>query len=73
MMNTKMQDSIIDFNRNVGWYINMEYDELYHKSWQNDKYINNDLFNFIAGYYMGGATVPEVAQYLVSHMKRFER
>jgi hypothetical protein len=68
-MNKKLDDQIINFMNDVGWYISMEYGSTinneYIKAWHNKDFLNNTLYNFIGSYYMGGNTVPDTARYVV--------
>lgn len=64
-MNNQLNDAIIDFMNDVGWYISMEYGVEYTKEWHNKDFLNNTLYNFIGSYYMGGANVPDTARYVV--------
>lgn len=63
-----MSDKIIGyitcfFNR-VGDYIYLEYDPIYYKVYTKDKNLNN-MFDFVASYYLGGNSVPDTARYVV--------
>ena len=68
-MNEKLDRAIIDFMNSVGWYISMEYgssrNNEYIKYWHDKEFLNNTLYNFIGSYYMGGASVPDTARYVV--------
>jgi hypothetical protein len=68
-MNKKLDDQIINFMNDVGWYISMEYGSTinneYIKEWHNKDFLNNTLYDFIGSYYMGGNSVPDTARYVV--------
>jgi hypothetical protein len=68
-MNEQLDRAIINFMNDVGWYISMEYGNTvnneYIKEWHNKDFLNNTLYDFIGSYYMGGATVPDTARYVV--------
>lgn len=59
-MNPKLIDNIYNFIHTVGWYLRNEYDKVYY-----EKFLENDLFDFIGSYYMGGSNVPDTARYVV--------
>jgi hypothetical protein len=64
-MNEQLDRAIINFMNDVGWYISMEYGAEYTKEWNNKEFLNNTLYDFIGSYYMGGASVPDTARYVV--------
>jgi len=68
-MNENLDRQIINFMNEVGWYISMEYGEPinneYIEVWHDKDFLNNTLYDFIGGYYMGGNNVPDTARYVV--------
>jgi hypothetical protein len=68
-MNEQLDRQIINFMNDVGWYISMEYGSTinneYIKYWNDKEFLNNTLYDFIGSYYMGGATVPDTARYVI--------
>jgi hypothetical protein len=76
-MNSKLDRQIINFMNEVGWYISMEYGETvnnkYIKLWHDKDFLNNTLYKFIGGYYMGGNTVPETAGSLIDYIKTLKK
>lgn len=67
-MNPKLMESIHTFVHLVEWYIQQEYDTIY-----GEKFIEYDLFDFIASYYMGGNTVPDTTRYVIELILMKER
>jgi hypothetical protein len=71
-MNKNLDQQIIDFMNEVGWYISMEYGETinneYIEKWHNKDFLNNRLYDFIGSYYLGGNNVPDTARYVVELM-----
>lgn len=68
-MNKELDDKIIHFMNDVGWYISMEYGSTinneYIEYWHDKDFLSNTLYDFIGSYYMGGANVPDTARYVV--------
>lgn len=68
-MNSKLNRAIINFMNKVGWYISMEYGQTinneYIEAWNDKDFLNNTLYDFIGGYYLGGSNVPDTARYVI--------
>jgi hypothetical protein len=61
-MNQKLFEQITSFIESVGYYLKCEYEDTYY---QQLNATDDQLFDFIGSYYMGGSTVPETARYVV--------
>lgn len=74
-MNSNIEDQIIDFMNDVGWYISMEYGSIinneYLRLWHDKDFLNNTLHNFIGSYYLGGNNVPDTANAVVQLTKSY--
>lgn len=58
-MNPIMIEQIDSFKNYVGRYIWLEYNDFWHT------FDKSDCWDFVGSYYMGGATVPDTARYVV--------
>lgn len=61
-MNPKLYQDILSFVESVGYYLKCEYEEVYY---QRMTATDDQLFDFIGSYYMGGSSVPDTARYVV--------
>lgn len=61
-MNSKLYEDIVSFIDSVGYYLKCEYEDSYYQQLNAS---DDEFFNLIGSYYMGGSTVPETARYVV--------
>jgi hypothetical protein len=62
-MNEKLINDITDFMNDVGQYIDWEYPAY------SDSFKNNDCFDLVGSYYMGGSNPQDTARYMVQYFK----
>lgn len=61
-MNEKLYEQIISFIERVRYYLQSEYENTYYQQLNSNE---DQFFDFIGSYYMGGSTVPDTARYVV--------
>lgn len=70
-MNDKLTDLVIDFFNSVSFYIYEEYPN-YYKQFHNEKQLSK-IFKMIQDYYLGGNSVPDTAEYIVTYFKVIQK
>lgn len=66
-MNQKLFEQIASFIESVGYYLKCEYEDIYYQQLSST---DDQLFDFIGSYYMGGSSVPDTARYVVEYILR---